>query len=246
MNATTNNLNATASTPAAPVATDIQDGVDTNAFRPYDSQLPIPELAGFRTVKCLYKIAKTGKNAGKAAGENSYIRIADGITETVVAERIAELAPYLTSYLQEQENLLVKNLHKAGMTVVSPKQYGLDAVIAMLEEAGTASRMNKEMIETWFDADLSDTLLVAFAEKMGLDENMTAEDEEKLQTIVAVYKAKLGSLASPKVFYKEEEVEMLLKAIGFAEGDSPVKPRIVARLEKMKDSGTTESLMSLL
>lgn len=241
---TTDNMNAPATVPA--VSTEIKDGVDTNAFRPYDSQLPIPELSGFRTVKCLYKVAKTGKNAGKAAGENSYIRIADAITEIAVTERIAELAPYLVGYLQEQENLLVKSLHRAGMSILSPKQYGLDMVIAMLEEAGTASRMNKEMIETWFDAELKDNLLVAFAEKMELGEDITDADIEKLETIVAVYRAKLGSLASPKVFYRAEEVEMLQKALGFVAGDSSMSVRLVARLEKMKESGTTESLISLL
>ena len=41
-------------------------------FKPYDSQLPIADIAGSRVVKCLYQVNK--KLGGKKVAENSYVR----------------------------------------------------------------------------------------------------------------------------------------------------------------------------
>lgn len=222
------------------------DGVDTNAFRPYDSQLPVPELDGFRTVKCLYKVAKTGKNAGKAAAENSYIRVADSITLETVTSRITELAPYVVSYLQEQEAQIIRKLHVSGMTLLSPRQYGLDRVLEVLEEAGLSQRLNKEQIEEWFTAEMADGLLVAFADKMGVTDTPTEAEAAKLTTIIGVYKGKFGSLASGKTHYREEEADMLLKALEVTgAGDTALGARFTARLEKMKVNTGDDLLLSL-
>ena len=250
MNINETNRDTTATVPtqvaAQPQATTIVDGVDTNAFVPYDSALGYPELDGFRNVKCLYKVAKTGANAGKAAGTNSVIRIADGITEAVVQERVQELAPYIVGYLQEQENALVKKLHVAGMTVLSPKQYGLDAVIAALEESGASNRLNKEKIEDWFTASMLDALIVAFSDKMGVSETPSDAELEKLDSIINVYKSKFGSLASGKTHYRVEEAEMLLKALEITGGgDTIIGGKFVLRLERMKGSTPDDLLLSL-
>jgi hypothetical protein len=224
----------------------IDTQVDANAFRPYDSQLPVPTLAGYRTVKCLYKIAKTGKSAGKAAGENSFVRIEDTITEELVTSKITELAPYLVAYLHGEQDKLVKKLHVAGMTLLSSKQYDLSMVIATLEEAGVSSRLNKEQIEEWFTGEMQDTLAVAFADKMGLSETPTDEELEKLQSILSVYKAKFGSLASGKTHYRVEEADMLLKSLDVTgAGDTTIGVRFVARLTKMKESTASSLLASL-
>lgn len=229
---------------AVEVAAGIDSQVDTNCFRPYDSALgEQPALAGYRNVKCLYK---TNAKTGKVAADNSQIRVEDGITEAVIVERIKELAPYLVGFLQGEQDKIVKRLHLAGMTLLSPKQYSLDEVVAALEASGTSQRLNKEQIEAWFAADMYEILLVAFADKMGIVEAPTEEQQTKLDAILGVYKAKFGSLASGKTHYREEEADMLLKALSVAGAeDSSIGARFVARLTKMKES-TTDSLLLAL
>lgn len=220
------------------------EAADFNTFRPYDSQLgDQPTLAGYRNVKCLYK---TNAKTGKVAADNSQIRVEDNITEAVIVERIKELAPYLVGYLQGEQDKIVKRLHLAGMTVLSPKQYALDSVVAALEASGTSQRLNKEQIEAWFADTMYEPLLVAFADKMGIVESPTAEQQTKLDTVLAVYRNKLGSLASGKTHYREEEADMLLKAIAVTGAeDSSIGARFVARLTKMKET-TTDSLLLAL
>ncbi len=227
---------------AAQVGIDAQ--VDTNCYRPYDSQLgEQPALAGYRNVKCLYK---TNKQTGIAAGDNSQVRIEDGITEEVVIERITELAPYLIGFLQGEQDKIVKKLHLAGMTLLSPTQYSLDEVIAALEASGVSQRLNKEQIEAWFSTEMYEPLLVAFADKMGVSEHPTEEQQAKLDTVIAVYKAKFGSLASGKTHYRTEEADMLLRAIEVTgvEATSMGK-RFVARLLKMKQTTGNDLLLAL-
>lgn len=227
---------------AAQVGIDAQ--VDVNAFRPYDSQLgEQPALAGYRNVKCLYKM---NKQTGIAAGDNSQIRIEDGISEEVVIERITELAPYLIGFLQGEQDKIVKKLHLAGMTLLSPKQYGLDEVIAALEASGVSQRLNKEQIEAWFTETMYEPLLVAFADKMGVTEHPTEQEQAKLDTVLAVYKAKFGSLASGKTHYRVEEADMLLKAIEVTGAETTnLGKRFVARLTKMKATTGNDLLLAL-
>ena len=217
---------------------------DTNTYRPYDSQLgEQPSIAGYRNVKCLYK---TNAKTGKVAADNSQIRIEDDITEKVITERVAELAPYLIGFLQGEQDKIVKKLHLQGMTLLSPKQYGLDAVVAALEAAGTGHRLNKEQIEQWFNTEMLEPLMVAFADKMGVSEQPTEAEEKKLETVLQVYRSKFGSLASGKTHYRKEDAESLQKALDITEATSGVLgERFYVRLEKMKTDTVEDLLLSL-
>lgn len=232
-----------AATAQAAGQSQVVDGVDVNAFRPYDSQLPVPALAGYRIVKCLYK---RNPKTGTQAADNSYIRVPAHITEEVVAARISELAPYLVSYLQAEEDKLIKERHTAGLDKLSPDFLTLDRIIAALETSGVSNRLNKEAIEAWFAESMHDALLVAFADKMDVSDTPTAEQTEKLDSILSVYRAKFGSLASGKTHYRVEEAEMLLKALEITgAGDSLIGGKFVARLTKMMSSTPTDLLLAL-
>ena len=233
---------AAATAKAAQAGIDAQ--TDANTFRPYDSQLgEQPSIAGYRNVKCLYK---TNAKTGKVAADNSQIRIDDSITQEAVAAKLGELMPHLITYLQGEEDKIVKKLHLQGMTLLSPKQYGLDSVIAALEAAGTGHRLNKEQIEQWFDAEMLEPLMVAFADKMGVSEQPTEAEEKKLETVLQVYRSKFGSLASGKTHYREEEVDMLLKSMEVTGAESSLLGgKFVARLTGMKAKSDDNLLLAL-
>lgn len=217
---------------------------DINTFRPYEPTLEYPAIKGFRMVKCLYKKPKTGE----AAGENSYIRIEDNISEQAVADFLPKLSPYFVTFLQEQQNALVKEMHKAGKTKVSVDSYSLDSLVSYLEEQGKGNRLNKEKIEAWFNESVYDSLVVAFSEKLGLDENLNPSEEEleKLEQIIGVYKNKFASLAGGKTHYRKEEAELLQKALEVSGADETILgSRFNDRLEKMKTVSSDDLLLSL-
>lgn len=221
----------------------IEKGKDTNTFRPYVAQLGVPTIAGYRTVKCLYK---TPKGKDKAEFENSYIRVRDYITEQAVADNIAAFAPYFVAYLQEQENLIIKDMHKAGKAGVQDSELSLQVILAYLESNVTATRLNGDAIAAWFLDEMHENLAIAFAEKMGIEEEPTAAQLEKLTAILATYEAKYKSLASGKTVYRKEEAEILQKALEVTGADKTVLgQRFHARLESMKSATASDLLLAL-
>lgn len=227
----------------------VLDGMNTNGlvhFKEYDSQLSIPEVAGTRIVKCLYQVAKTGKNAGKKAGENAYIRIpSDHINEQVICDSIAELAPYVVSYLQDKEDMIIKEAHRKGQLNFHTSGLSLAAIIEYLEENETSGRLNKEMIEAWFTQVIADNLADLFAQKLGLHADSSEQELVKLQTVIHAYKTKLASLASPKVSFKPEDCAALIGVISKADVDGSVLgKRFIKKLETMMNK-EEDCLMSL-
>ncbi len=221
----------------------INKAVDINHFRPYDSQLPVPELKGYRTVKVIYR---ENKATGKKAGETSYIRIPDYITEQAVADKLEVFMPYFVSYLQGQEDEIIKELHKNGATEVKPETLTLDAILGQLENSQQSVRLNSEKIVEWFRDNVADKLADAVAAKLGVSDEPTEAELEKLVNIVSVYEKKLASLASPKTAYRPEEAEMLQKALEVTGGkDTVVGNRFYKRLEDMKTKTPDDLLLSL-
>ena len=110
--ATVNTASATTPVISDVLATEEQTVADnTCIFRPYDSALPVPVIKGYRNVKLLYKKNPKTKVAVAA---NSYIRVADYITEQVVADNIDILAEHIVGYLQLEEDKIIKEAHIAG------------------------------------------------------------------------------------------------------------------------------------
>ena len=216
-------------------------------FRAYDSQLPIAVPEGMRVVKCLYKVAKTGSNAGKAAGENSYILVSQKhLAEEVITQKIVKLAPYVAAFLQAEEDKVIKEFHKNGGKGFGESWLSLSKILEALDTSGQSSRLNKEKIETWFTAEMQEALVAAFAEKLGVSEVPTEAELEKLAQITSVYKGKFTSLASGKTMYREEEATLMQKALEVTGADqSVIGSRFNDRLERMKVATPDDLLLSL-
>ena len=226
------------------------DTIDTtqelHTFKPYDPQLPIKVEAGTRLVKCLYKL---NKKTQTVAGENSYILVPEShLSEQVMVENAAMLAPYVAAYFQSVEDGMIKEYHKKAGKGFSDSFLSLAKILESLDNAGQGDRLNKEKIEAWFNSDMQEGLVEAFAAKMniGTDSEPSELELEKLAAITGVYRAKFASLASGKTAYRKEEAEQLQKALEVTRNvDSVLGARFYGRLEKMKTATAENLLMSL-
>ncbi len=215
-----------------------------NTFKAYDPQLAIDVPEGKRLVKCLYK---TNKKTQTVGGINSYILVPDThLNESLLVEQAATLTPYLAAFLQDQEDLIVKEHHKNGGKGFSDSFLSLSKILERLDATGQSNRLNKDKIEAWFQSDVSEMLQVAFAEKMALSDTPTQAEMDKLAQITEVYKAKFASLASGKTAYQKEEAELLQKALTVTQSDkSVIGSRFMERLEVMKTATSNDLLMAL-
>lgn len=220
---------------------------DLYKFAPYDSQLPIEIGEGKRLVKCLYK---ENKKTGKKAGVNSYIIVPEShLSESIMVENAVRLAPYVSAFMQEQEDKLIKEAHIKKTIGFSDTWLGLDKILESLDAAGQGNRLNKEKIEAWFNSDMQEPLIVAFASKMGISETPTDAELNKLIEITEVYKAKFSSLASGKTVYKKDEAELLQRALEVtglgADSENSIGSKFYKRLEGMKNT-TVNTLLAAL
>lgn len=245
-NASTNNANLiTTHSDSVPMNEQLALlGEKLGEFKAYDSQLVIPEIEGTRIIKCLYQ---TNKKTGEKLQENSYCRVATKhLTEEHILARVAELTPYVLSWLQEIESSMIREQHKKGGLSVFPASLSLDKLIEHLDTIGESSRLNKEKIGAWFISSVQDDLAVLFAAKMGLTEQSSEEEVARLELVLGAYKVKFESLASGKVFIKEDDCKAMLAVITGIElaRDSLIGVRFSARLNKMMTK-EDETLLSL-
>lgn len=198
------------------------------SFVEYDSaHAPVPST-GNRVSKCLYR------SDSKEGHANSYIELL-ALTEADITEHLTVLMPHFVSYCESVQDDIIKALHKSKFTAVDASSISMDAVIDKLESAGEG-RLNKDQVFSWFDAEMADTLLVAFADKLGVTDTPTEAEQEKLDLILATYRTKYGALAGGKSKFMPEEAEKLQQAIVVAEADqSSLGARFVARLVKMQE-----------
>lgn len=202
-------------------------------FMPYDAKAPVTE-AGKRTVKIMYKVAKTGANAGKVKGANSCLLLSP-INKDEVKANIDKLLPHIINMCEVEQDKIAKELHIADPEqTIDPDKFSLTAVIASLEAEAVSTRMTKEVINSWFDTNLADMLTVLFADKLGISDEPTKADADKLGNFLTVYRNKFGGLASNLVSYQPTEAEKLITAIDKCElrleGDlvgSKIKEKLV-------------------
>ena len=212
-------------------------------FRPYDSQLPIEVPEGQRLVKCLYK---KPKGTTKSPRPNEYVLVPTGhLSESILLENSERLLPYVAAFLREEEDKLIKDAHKKHSKGFGASWFSLDKILAALDEAGKSGRLRKEDIENWFMQHMQEPLEVAFAEKLGLTEESSEEELLKIEAIVETYKARLASLASGKVWYKEADKEALLRALEVTgAAATEIGTKLQRRLEGMKEQ--EEDLLAVL
>jgi hypothetical protein len=214
------------------------DNAGNFVFMPYDAKAPVTET-GLRTVKCLYK---------SSSGKNNVCALVAPLSVDEINEKWESLMPHFVEFLQGEQDKLVKSLHTSDSAVFSASQIDLQAVINKLSEERISGRLNKEVLETWFNSELADSLTVLFADKLGISEEPTQAEADKLDSFIAVYKSKFAGLASNMVTYQVEECDKLLVALDKCEvdtGSDLIAARITERLEKMKNPVDTTALFDL-
>jgi len=210
-------------------------------FNDYDPKTPI-SVIGKRTSKLLYK---TNPKTHLAAGKNSCVFL-PAISGKDVESKLVELSEYLCGYLETVQDKMIRELHATGAASFSPDKVGIDSIISYLASTATVSRLSGDDIKAWFDSNMHDGLVVAFAESMSLDiEDITEEDLGRIEIVVGSYKSKFAMLASGKTVFKEEDIVSLTKAIAVCGlEEDMLGSRFAARLGNMK-AKTDDMLLSL-
>lgn len=214
----------------------------THTITSFDSKTS-KAYEGQRLAKIIYKILKDkdGKELPKKF-ESVCVSIPP-VASAVIIDNIAAFVPYLRDWYADKQDAIIRARYELGATSISDEQINASAVLEYLEEEAKGGRLTKDDVIIWFKDSLADTLAVAFADKLGMSNTPSAQEEIRIEQMVAVYRDKFAALAGGKTQYAKDIAIKLQKALELADSN-PLTDRFTARLDKMIN--TEDTLADLL
>jgi hypothetical protein len=195
---------------------------------PYTSGITKP-LNGQRLATVTYKTDKlTGTKPASVA-----CSIPQVDTEAMKAH-IDEFIPHIKTLVERTQDAIIRERHEASATLVSDKDIDIEHVIEYLNAESTGGRLTKAQVVEWFDENIADPLAVALATKMGVSENPTEEQSNRIENLLKEFRNNIGALTAGNMKYDPDTCNVLQKAISFAPADDILKERFNQRLDTMK------------
>lgn len=170
------------------------------------------------------------------------------LTAEVVESNIKRLLPHIGTMLETAQDGVIRSLYESaqgGLSSVSDADISIDAIIGYLEAESNGSRLTKDMVVSWFNAEVRDNLFVVIAEKLGFSE-VNKEQEQVIDKHVGVYRDILSSLTGGRTILEPKQIAACERAIALASSEeSDIGRKLVARLETLKNPKPLEELLEL-
>lgn len=186
-------------------------------------------FSGQRLSTCTYK---TDKVSG-IKPDSVCVSIPQVASAAVVAS-INEFIPHIIALCERTQDAIIRSVHEAKRTQVSDDELSVNAILAYLEEdsaGGAGGRIKKEDAAKWFDQVIADPLALALAQRLGASTDPTAEQSDKIESLLIDFKDKVSSLTAGNVKHSPDVIAVLRKAIAFAPDDDVIAGKFIARLD---------------
>lgn len=205
-------------------------------FIPYDAKTTKPH-SGQRLARIMYK---TDKATGKKP--QSYCASIPQL-HALTPPQMHALRDVIQEYCLSVQDAICKQRYEEGAISVSDEELSFDAIMEYVAEVQKGARITGEAVKEWFTENLSESLAVAFADKLGISDTPTDADSKKLEQLCAGYRDNFAKLASGKTQFPASKATLMIKALSFASSDDSLAARFRVRLEKM--ALATDDLMGL-
>lgn len=195
-------------------------------------------LTDQRLARVIYKTPKKGvKKQSKC--------VSIPVVSVVSADFISGATAYIANMYQAAQDGIIRELVEKGKTEVQDSEINDTSVLQYLADEAAGNRLTKETVSEWFTGNVADMLSVAFADKLGVSDTPTPEQEAIVAQSVATYKDKFVGLAGGKTKYDKETAVKLLKALEVVEVNDDIGVKFTARLTAMRDAPTGADMFGL-
>jgi len=131
---------------------------------------------------------------------------------------------------------------KYDLSSVSDEELSIGQCVNYLEAESSGGRLTKEYLEGWFAREISDSLYVVIADKLGFvhdgaegELEVTADQDSVIQKHLAGYRALMVSLTGKNISLDQKQVNGLRKALELcAPADCAVTPRLLSKLDQIE------------
>lgn len=196
-------------------------------------------LTGQRLAKIGYKKTKDVPNPPKSICV-SVPRFAD----SELLENASKLISLLRAGVEDAQDKIVRALYEGRsfqLDRVSDAEISIAAVIGYFESEQNGSRLTKEYLEQWFDANMKDNLTVVIAEKLGFEE-LNPEQETVIAQHIAGYRGVIASLAGGRNMLSVAQIAGVRRALEVSTVDDEVSGKIAAKLDEMSAAHSAQLL----
>lgn len=185
-----------------------------HSFTPFVSGVSAPADESQRLAKIIFKQTADMTAKGKKAPESICVSVPSFEGAELSEQELQALVPHIFNLLETAQDGIIRRKYLAGASSVHDDSITVAACIAFLNEEEASKRLSKEKIAGWCEnSGLADILRLRFAEVLGISDEPTAEESEKVEAGVAGYVEKYASLSGSKTFYTPEVATKLLKAL---------------------------------
>lgn len=121
---------------------------------------------------------------------------------------------YVAQCLMDVQDKMVRAITDNGRNIITDSDIDAAALVEYLESNDeNIGRLSKDKITQWFTAEMQDTLMVAFADKLGVSDTPTPDEEKKIAQACAGYKDVFSTLAAKQPSVDPKIGERLLAAL---------------------------------
>lgn len=171
----------------------------------------------------------TFKTPAKEKNNPAYVK-QKNLCVSIPSLKIKAIPDLLTSALQaafeDLQDATIRNLivNEDGQVIPSKKflvdaEINFDAVAEYAAANAVSGKLTKEVIANWFDANLSEPLMVALANAMQIGDTPSAEDSAKLQKVLDQHKEMLKLCAATVPNVNQKIAKSLVSALNLVEED---------------------------
>jgi hypothetical protein len=157
-------------------------------------------------------------------------------------EQLVTIDTHVQSWLRGVQDEIIRAACVADSAAVTDEEISFDAIAKYLAAQAAGERLTGEVINEWFDSELSDVLLLAFAEKLGISDSPSEEETKKLSQMVTVYRDCFAAMAGGRTMFDASKRAKLQKALSLCDCTSGVGEKLATKLEAMSKVSVEEML----
>jgi hypothetical protein len=170
---------------------------------------------------------KTDKLTG-IKKDSKCVSIPKLVASAITVEHKEQLLPFMVDMLVGVQNKIIREMIESGSVHIQNSEIDIASCIQYLENSisndsdddgngNTVSlRLNKEMLNTWFDTVIADKLVLLLAQKLGVDENSEPSKLLLLEKTLKAFKDKIASLAAGTTKLDIKSINSLRNVIALA------------------------------
>ena len=129
----------------------------------------------------------------------------------------------LLQALEDLQDAVIRSIVVAAISEgknvinVHDDQISYEAIAEYAKQQAAGGKINKDLIEQWFDESLADKLTLALADAMKVGDKPTPEQEKKIADAVTMYKDVFKQFSAPKAGVSPRIAKQMQKALEHAE-----------------------------